>query len=152
MVKFKYIESLKNLQNEDTIKLIGKIDIELLKSDNYKSLYYSLPLIERIVLEIYKLIPDADVEVYKQGTMRTILSVIDKNYRVLPENLIELIKKYYEGENCIRNRLFHPKNNIIQLDDENLEEINYLIMQLIIILSIKIKESSTFEFENIKYL
>ena len=114
-------------------------------------MYYSFPLIERIVLEIYKLIPESDVEKYQQGVMKTTMSIIKLNNNILPEKTVELIKKYYDGENCLRNKLFHPKEKTLQITID-LDEINYLIMQLLSILREKLEENNIYEFKNIKYL
>ena len=69
MVKFTYLDLIRAIQNNDTIQLIGEIDIDLLNSNKVESLNYSFPLIERMILEIYKLVPESDVEHYEQGIM-----------------------------------------------------------------------------------
>lgn len=76
MDRLKYLDSIKENQNEKTINLVGDIDIDLLNNQIVETLYYAFPLIERLILEIYKQIPDADVEQYEQGTSKTILSII----------------------------------------------------------------------------
>ena len=91
MGKFTYLDFIRAIQNNDTIQLIGKIDINLLKSNKVESLNYSFPLIERMILEIYKLVPESDVEHYEQGIMKTPISIIDNNVEVLPENTVKSI-------------------------------------------------------------
>lgn len=151
MVRFTYVDLINAIQNKETIKLIGKLDTNLLNSGNPKSLYYSFPLIERIILEIYKLMPEADVEKYQQGVMKTTMSIIKLNDNILPDYTVDLIKKYYDGEDCLRNKLFHPKEKTITVQI-NLKEINYLIMQLLSILREKLEEEKIYKFENIEHL
>ena len=151
MVKFTYIDMINAIQNEETVKLIGHIDTKLLNSGNLKSLYYSFPLIERMVLEIYKLIPEADVEKYEQGIMKTTMSIINSCNNIIAQKSIELLKKYYDGEDCLRNKLFHPREQSITIKI-NFKEINYLIMQLLSVLRNKLEENNKYEFKNIEHL
>lgn len=150
MVKFTYLDLIRAIQNNDTIQLIGEIDIDLLNSNKVESLYYSFPLIERMVLEIYKLVPESDVEHYEQGIMKTPISIIDNNVKVLPENTVNIIKQIY-GDYGIRNKLFHVKSEFINIE-VSFEEINYLIMQLLSILRDKINENNGFTINDIAYL
>ena len=150
MVKFTYLDFVRAIQNNDTIQLLGKIDIDLLKSNKVESLNYSFPLIERMILEIYKLVPESDVEHYEQEIMKTPISIIDNNVEVLPENTINTIKRIY-GDDGIRNKLFHVKSEIVSIE-VSFEEINYLIMQLLSILRDKINENKGFIIKDIAYL
>ena len=77
MYRIDYEMMIDALENDETIKLIGKIDTAAIRKNNIESLYYEFPLIERVVLEIYKLLPLSDVEFYQQGTMRTIMEMIN---------------------------------------------------------------------------
>jgi hypothetical protein len=150
MLKINYLDLISAIQNQETIKIIGAIDTNILNTQVIESLYYSLPLIERMVLEIYKLVPEADVEHYEQGTMKTISSIIENNIQVIPENTISLIKDIY-GEDGIRNKLLHNKSETISIE-VSFEKINFIIMQLLSILKEKLNESSIFELRNITYL
>ncbi len=150
MARFTYIDLIKAIQNEETASLIGKIDIDVLKNNSIMSLYYSLPLIERMILEIYKLIPESDVEHYEQGVMKTPISIIDNNIEVLPVNTVDIIKRIY-GDDGVRNKLFHIKSGEIKFEI-SFEEINFLIMQLLSILRDKIDESNGFEIKDIEHL
>lgn len=150
MVKFTYLDFIRAIQNNDTIQLIGEVDINLLNSNKVESLNYSFPLIERMILEIYKLVPESDVEHYEQGIMKTPISIIDNNVEVLPENTVNIIKRIY-GDDGIRNKLFHAKSEIINIE-VSFEEINYLIMQLLSILRDKINENKGFTINDIAYL
>lgn len=139
MHRISYEKLIKAVENEDTKKLIGSIDVEAIQKNNVEALFYEFPLIERIVLEIYKLLPLSDVEYYQQGIMRTILEVISKdNNNYFPDDLINILQKYY-GENGLRNRLFHIKDDIgnIQINRDELDfpELKFAIMQLVSILS-----------------
>lgn len=150
MVRLTYLDFIKTIQNSDTINLIGDIDVDLLKLNKIESLNYSFPLIERMILEIYKLVPESDVEHYEQGIMKTPISIIDNNIEVLPENTINIIKRIY-GDDGIRNKLFHVKSEVINIE-VSFEEINYLIMQLLSILRDKINENKGFTIKDIAYL
>lgn len=138
MHRITYEMIIKAVENDETINLVGKIDIEAIKKNSIESLYYLFPLIERVVLEIYKLLPLSDVEFYQQGTMRTIMEMINKdsnNY--FPDNLISILQKYF-ADDGLRNKLFHVKDDIgtISIDQKELdfEEIKFALMQLISIL------------------
>lgn len=152
MVKFTYIDFIKAIENENTKKIIGSIDIEILKTNSIESLYYSFPLIERITLEIFKLIPDSNVEHIEQGTMKTIKEIIEENNKcfVIPEETHNKILNYY-GDNGIRNDLFHPHDEVFSATI-NFNEINFVIFQLISILNQKITELNDVEFKKIDFL
>ncbi len=150
MIRINPSDLLNKIENEDTIKLISKLDIDFLKSNKLESLYYSFPLIERIILEIYKLVPDADIEQHEQGIMKTALSIISNNDDILPEDIIKIIKKYFD-EDGLRNKLFHIKTDFYSFE-VSFEEINYLIYQLLVILKCKIKEFKTTQFNDIELL
>lgn len=152
MDKLSYTDFIKIYEDMETINLIGKIDTEFLNENRIECLYYIFPLIERIVLEIYKLVPEADVEHFEQGTMRTIKSLIDNNkdLDVLPKYINELVIKYY-GDNGIRNELFHVKNSTIKVEID-FNELNYLIMKLVLLLKNRINEYDKFEIKEIAYL
>lgn len=152
MDRLKYLDSIKENQNEKTINLVGDIDIDLLNNQIVETLYYAFPLIERLILEIYKQIPDADVEQYEQGTSKTILSIINNNkVNIIPEYVKELIFKYYDGDDSLRNQLFHPKEGVVNIK-VSFEETNYIIMQLLSILKNLLKENDSYNFKEIEYL
>lgn len=138
MHKITYVSLIGALENNDTTSLIGKIDIETLQYNRVETLYYELPLIERIVLEIYKMLPLSDVEYYQQGTMRTIMELINKDsHSYFPENLIMILQKYF-GDDGLRNSLFHVKDDVgnieIDMGKLNYNELNFSLMQLLSIL------------------
>ena len=156
MHKFSYEQLIKAIENKNTEDLIGKIDIDVIKQNIIESLYYEFPLIERIVLEIYKLLPLSDVEYYQQGTMRTILAIINKDSNdYLPEELIVILQKYY-GDKGLRNKLFHVEDDIgiinVSSKELNFDELKFAIMQLLSILR-KTCEKYTIEcIGKIKYI
>lgn len=138
MYRISYEMIINGIENDDTRKLIGNIDTDAISKNNVQSLFYEFPLIERIVLEIYKLLPLSDVEYYQQGTMRTILEILNKDsHNYFPSNLIDILQKYYK-ENGLRNRLLHVKDDVgivkIMKDEVDYEELKFAIMQLISIL------------------
>lgn len=152
MVTMSYVDFIDCYQNNDTISLIGKIDTNILRINKIESLFYAFPLIERMVLEIFKLVPGTDVEQYEQGTMKTIMSIIDYNssYNILPQGIISMIERYF-GKEGARNKLFHIKDEK-QIIKVSYEEINILILELLKILKDRLKEVNNFEFKNVEHL
>lgn len=152
MDKMSYTDFIKCYQNDDTIKTVGTIDVEFLKSNKVESLYYSFPLIERMVLEIYKLVPETDVEHLDQGVMKTIMSIIEGNreYNILPIYIIKIIEKYF-GDTGERNKLFHIREETINIE-VSFREINFLIMKLLKILKDKLNDIDKIEFRNVVHL
>ena len=133
-IQISYIDLIKGIENEKTKELIGKIDCDSLLETNGDNLLYMFPLIERMVLEIYKLNPESNIEDFKQGIMKTTNSIFESNIELelLPDNLIGLIKSYFE-EDGTRNKIFH-----VNYDSSNLlinyRELQYIIMHLLSIL------------------
>ena len=152
MARFTYLDLIKAIEDEQTINIVGNIDTDFLSNKIVENLYYSFPLIERLILEIYKQIPDADVEQYEQGTSKTILSIINHNkVDIIPEYIKNLIYKYYDGDDSLRNQLFHPKEDVVNIN-VSFDEINYIIMQLLSILKNLLKENDSYNFKEIEYL
>lgn len=146
------IAIIKCLENDETKKLIGKIDTEFLKEEKIEVLYYMFPLIERMIIEIFKLVPESDVEYLEQGIMKTPISIVENNesYKVLPEYIIKIIKKYYEPDG-VRNKLFHVGKNKISVN-VSFKELIYLILNLLMILRHKLDEYNKFAFKEIELL
>lgn len=138
------IESIKNNQTEETKAVIGKIDADFLNENNADMLYYAFPLIERILLEIFKLTPGSDVEHIEQGIMKTPIAMLEKNdaINVLPEYILDLIKKYY-SDNGIRNNLFHVDVSIDRVPLNAFDEVRILATKTFNILKNKIEETKT---------
>lgn len=143
MIKIKNSEFIRFFESEITISKIGKIDMEVIEDKSYYSLYYKFPLIERLVLEIYRSVPGTNIEKYEQGTMKTINSIIKSNsaLELIPQNIIEKINVYFnEKDDSPRNVVFHEwgeneKNVVV-----NFEEINYIISNLLALLNHMSKE------------
>ena len=151
MDKDTYSRIINEYQNADTRKLIGDIDIETLFLTEPESLYYSLPLIERIVLEIYKLVPEADIEFYNQGRMNTIMPMVEKNKKlnVIPNSIIEMLLEIYK-EDGISNTIFHPSENSQYTISVSFEKINVIILELLKILNNKLEECDNYNVEKIE--
>lgn len=147
-----YIAFIKYFENDETKRVIGQIDVEILHEEKVECLYYIFPLIEKMILEIFKLVPESDVEYIEQGIMKTPISIIENNdsSKVLPSYIIDIIKKYYK-EDGPRNKLLHIGNAEITVN-VSFNELIYLISNLLIILKNKLEEYTNFSFEDIKIL
>lgn len=147
-----YIAFIKYFENDETKTVIGQIDVEILHEEKVECLYYIFPLIEKMILEIFKLVPESDVEYIEQGIMKTPISIIENNdsSKVLPSYIIDIIKKYYK-EDGPRNKLLHIGNAEITVN-VSFNELLYLISNLLIILKNKLEEYTNFSFEDIKIL
>ncbi len=112
MFNYNYESIESKINNNLIIKIFGKIDINVLK--NYESeefAFYVLPLIERMVLELYKILPFKDIEYNSQGTMRTVLPILENDEeKILPDDIIETLKELY-GPEGIRNKLLHVSDD-----------------------------------------
>lgn len=152
MDKEVHIAFIKYFENDETKRVIGQIDVDILYEEKVECLYYIFPLIERMVLEIFKLVPESDVEYIEQGIMKTPISIIENNdsCSVLPSYIIDIIKKYYK-EDGPRNKLFHIGDGEITVN-VSFDELIYLIVNLLIILKNKLEEYTSFLFEDIKIL
>ena len=147
-----YIAFIKYFENDETKRVIGQIDVEILHEEKVECLYYIFPLIEKMILEIFKLVPESDVEYIEQGIMKTPISIIENNdsSKVLPSYIIYIIKKYYK-EDGPRNKLLHIGNAEITVN-VSFNVLLYLISNLLIILKNKLEEYTNFSFEDIKIL
>lgn len=151
MARKSYVDIIAAIEDEQTIQVIGKIDKDILNAQIVESLYYIFPLIERIVLEIYKLIPDADIEHYQQGVRKTLLSIINNNRKdILPSNIIATLQKYYDDDG-LRNELFHVTGDTFEYS-VSFDELNYLIMHLLSILKRLLNDNVICGFEDIELL
>lgn len=144
MIRIKKSEFIKLFENRNSIAKIGKIDMEIINDNSIYSLYYKFPLIERLILEIYKLIPRSNIEIYEQGTMKTINSIINnnKNISIIYPELKSMIDTYFsEEDDSPRNILFHPNGNKTISVTVNFEEINDIIARLLGLLNHVIEEN-----------
>ena len=83
MKKITFIDLIKAIEDESTERIIGKIKTELLNVRVAENLYYIFPLIERMVVEIYKLVPGANIEQYEKRVLKTINSILVLNKNVI---------------------------------------------------------------------
>lgn len=156
-MKIKNINFIKLFENDLTRSKVGKIDMNVINDNSYYSLYYKFPLIEKLVLEIYKLVPGTNVEKYEQGSMRTINSIIKNNQNIglIPDDIIDLINYLFnEDDNSPRNIVFHELGSNEKKVIVNFEEINYIIAYLLLLLTNTSKEyglSTLKKIELIKY-
>ena len=133
MIRIKNSEFIRIFENDKTISRIGKIDMNVINDNSIYSLYYKFPLIEKIILEIYRLIPRANIEQYEQGTMKKI--------NIIYPELKKMIDNYFnESDDSPRNVLFHPRGNETISVTVNFEEINEIIAKLLGLLNHVIEE------------
>ena len=126
---------IKAIENESTERIVGKIKVDLLNTKVAENLYYIFPLIERMVLEIYKLVPGANIEQYEKKVMKTINSILkqNENLYIIPIELSKTIQDYFK-EDGLRNKLFHVNSKKQVIFQTNIDELNYIIMHLLSIL------------------
>ena len=130
MIRIRNSEFIKLFESQATISKIGNIDMEAIEDKTYYSLYYKFPLIERLILEIYKSVPGSNIEKYEQGIMKTINSIIYSNssLELIPIGLIEKINIYFnESDDSPRNIVFHENGLNEKKVTVDFEEINYII-------------------------
>lgn len=149
-MKITHIDMIKAIENESTERIVGKIKIDLLNAKVAENLYYIFPLIERMVLEIYKLVPGANIEQYEKRVMKTINSILkqNENLDIIPTEVSKTIQEYFK-EDGLRNKLFHvnPKKQVtFQI---NIDELNYIIMHLLSILK---KLDQNYKIETLKLI
>lgn len=153
--RINYVKTIENLQDEDTIDIIGNIDVKSVELMTTDDLLYVFPLIERIVIEIYKFTLGASIEDNVQGKRRTICAVIEKNETngicILIPNLLEEIDFYFKGEIALRNILFHPKSSEYSVE-YNPRRIQRLLLNVLIILKYKIKKYNFSDLKEIEEL
>lgn len=134
-MKITYVNMIKAIENESTERIVGKIKVDLLNTKVAENLYYIFPLIERMVLEIYKLVPGANIEQYEKKVMKTINSILkqNENLYIIPIELSKTIQDYFK-EDGLRNKLFHVNSKKQVIFQTNIDELNYIIMHLLSIL------------------
>ena len=88
-----------------------------------------------MVLEIYKLVPGANIEQYEKKVMKTINSILkqNENLYIIPIELSKTIQDYFK-EDGLRNKLFHVNSKKQVIFQTNIDELNYIIMHLLSIL------------------
>lgn len=148
--RINYVKTIESLQDEDTINLIGNIDIKSVELLFTTDLLYVFPLIERIIVEIYKFTLGASIEDNEQGKRKTICAIIEKNeangISVLLPSMLEEINFYFKGEEALRNVLFHPKRSEYSVEYDP-RRIQKLLLNALLILKYKIKK---YDFSNLK--
>lgn len=140
-------------QTPEISEIIGNIDIDLLRENRVEVLYYTFPLIERILLETFKLIEGSDIEHLEQGIMKTPMAMLQKNdtTQILPTYILDLIEKYY-SDYGLRNNLFHVDLEVEKVSIDTFDEVILLLSKLLLILKNKIKENNGIEFIDIEQL
>ena len=103
-----FVYRIKQVENNDTEEKFGKIDINHVNLHSLGSLYYLFPLIERIVIEIFDFIPEANIEVSNQGTYKTMSEIIKGN-TIFDVEINSLLIEYY-SDNGVRNTIIHNNN------------------------------------------
>lgn len=138
----------------EMINTIGKIDLNVLESRTEESLYYLFPLIERLVVEILKYKSDSNIEFYEQGTYRTLNSIFEseENKKYFDEDLINLIKKYYD-EDGLRNKLLHYRGeSSINITIIDLLATKVIVTRLLRLYNLTLKQLDDIELDEIALL
>ena len=138
----------------NSLRPIIDIDLSVFRSDDIGTLFYLLPLIERLTIEIIECCCVTSVETKKQGTIKTIKSLLQE----LPEdmlvyhNLREKLLDIY-SEDGIRNKIIH-----ISLDDKLSVELSEIIkvkdtaIELMVLLSTYMNDDTNTVIPDIKPL
>jgi hypothetical protein len=137
-----------------TSVFLNKIDYRFLETKfYYELLVYIFPLIERIIIEILKNSPDADIEIVTQGKYRTLYAVIRNpvNARYFNKSEIEIIEEIYKPDG-IRNIVFHSHKTDIKIDSKMICEIKLLANSLIIKLEESVEQINQWNWVNIQKL
>ncbi len=127
----------------DMEESIGIIDFNALDNNNFEVLYYLFPLIEKMFIEILKYYIDSDIELYEQGTYRTLKSVLERpeNLKYFNNDLVEVIKYFYK-EDGLRNKLFHYTGKKISITTFDIKATKCIALKLLKIYKRKIEESN----------
>ena len=144
-------ENIEKYQTEHINNIFGLIDVDFICSKTIESLFYTIPLIERMFLEVLKCIPDADIEQLTQGKMRSINSLLDNNdvRSIFDDKVIAIIEKYYKDngeEKSLRNKLFDIDESSSYKVTVVFEELYYLIISLFTQLKEKSEEYKNYRF------
>lgn len=123
-----FVHRIKQVENDDIKEIFGKIDVDHINLHSLGSLYYLFPLIERIIVEIFDLIPEANIEVSNQGTYKTVLEIIKDN-TIFDADINSLLREYY-SDNGIRNTIIHNNKNNFPIS-VTFEELYYLLVYLL---------------------
>lgn len=128
---------------EDMKDSIGLIDFKALDSRNFEVLYYLFPLIEKLFIEVLKYNIDSDIELYNQGTYRTLESALEKseNHKFFNEDLIRVIHFFY-NKGGLRNKLFHYTGATINITTFDILATKCIALQLLKTYKNKIEESN----------
>lgn len=117
---------------EEMQDAIGLIDFKALDNNNFEVLYYLFPLIERIFIDILKYSIISDIEIYSQGTFRTLESALKKreNLNCFDSETIEVLNTFYCKQG-LRNKLFHYRGQTIMISGLDIKAIKLLGLKLL---------------------
>ena len=131
---------------EEMSETIGYLDYEVIDGKYFEVLFYLFPLIEKIIIDILKYSAYSNIELYNQGTYRTLKSIIEKdeNQRYFDHELMELLLYYY-GEDGLRNELFHYHGKRIDLTYYDILAVKCIALKLLKQYKATIEETRDYE-------
>ena len=122
---------------EEMQDAIGLIDFKALDNNNFEVLYYLFPLIERIFIDILKYSIISDIEIYSQGTFRTLESALKKreNLNCFDSETIEVLNTDAEGRMILADAIYYAVSKfdpkiVIDLGSKILKSANEFIDKL----------------------
>lgn len=123
---------------DESSKIIDlKKDIDIVLSASFRNEFafrVSFPLIELLFRLLLNNVIDSNIEVFNQGTYRTMASLIDNNRSVaineLSQNTVDLLAKYFIGDNCLRNLVCHT-SGLKEVSSLDMSSIRGLLIRLL---------------------
>lgn len=123
----KKIDYLKNVICIDKIAII---------SNDVGVLFYLLPLIEKLVIEVASYNPNTSIENRTQGKIKTINPILDSlsNSDIIPLETKEKIRMLFDDKG-LRNKVMHfSLNEELKVTEDEINSIKRIIIELIDIL------------------
>lgn len=150
-----YTEVLEKIKSSSLEQILLPKYYETFDDDNIESLYYIIPLIERLIIEYCDLTPNIIVENKEKDAFKTVGGLLEDNIisqefgDELTENILFIFK-----EDGIRNKLMHYSEDYleIKLKRDELHMIKYTAFVLAYLYAKKADETNKKELEKIPLL
>jgi hypothetical protein len=130
------IEKLTNPKIDDSFfnSILYKL-IPLMFSENDEILYFLLPLIERLTIEILNLYSESDIERFEQGVYRPLTTVLEKepNKKILVcdlgEESLKEIQSLFKEKDSLREKYLKELCHVNNFD--MVTNVKYLVIILL---------------------